>query len=115
MEELRQMVPKKERGSVTPSILWIADQAGDVVVVERLCVTVVTSAAEGLEVLRSENFDAVLVNWPLADWPSAGNVLEELQQEQAETPVVFYAPGISSTESIGLSRMGAFHVLQTGD
>ena len=100
---------------MTPSILWIADQAGSVMVNERLSVTAVTSAAEGLEVLRSENFDAVLVNWPLVDWPSAGNVLEELQQEQAETPVVFYAPGISSTESIGLSRMGAFHVLQTGD
>jgi DNA-binding NtrC family response regulator len=98
---------------VTPRILWIADQAGDVVVSERLSVAAVTNALDGLELLRSEDFDAVLVNWPMADWPSAANLLEELQQEQPETPVVFYAPEISSTESIRLCRMGAFHVLQT--
>jgi len=99
---------------VTPRILWIADQAGDVVVSERLSVAAVTNALDGLDLLRSEDFDAVLVNWPLTDWPSAANLLEELQQAQPETPVVFHAPGISASESIRLCRMGAFHVLQTG-
>jgi DNA-binding NtrC family response regulator len=97
-----------------PRILWIADQAGDVVVSERLSIAEGTSAIDGIELLRSEEFDAVLVNWPLTDWPSATSLLEEIQHEQPETPVVFYAPGMSATESIHLCRMGAFHVLQSG-
>ena len=100
---------------MTPRILWIADQAGDVVVSERLSVAAVTNGLDSLDLLRSEDFDAVLVNWPLPDWPSAANLLEELQHVQPETPVVFYAPGISSSECIRLCRVGAFHVIQSGD
>ena len=109
------MSSKGAGATLTPRILWIADQAGDVVVSERLSVAAVTNGIDGLELLSSEDFDAVLVSWPLADWPSSANLLEELQHEQPETPVVFYAPGISASESIGLSRMGAFHVLQSSD
>ena len=99
---------------MTPRILWIADQAGDVVVSERLSVAEANSAIEGLELLRGEDFDAVLVSWPLPDWPSAANLLEQIQQEQPGTPIVFYAPEISSTETIRLCRMGAFHVVHSG-
>jgi DNA-binding NtrC family response regulator len=98
---------------LTPRILWIADQA-DVVVSERLSIDEGTSAVDGLDLLRSEEFDAVLVSWPLADWPSAASLLDEIEHEQPEAPVVFYAPGMPATESIYLCRMGAFHVLQSG-
>jgi DNA-binding NtrC family response regulator len=100
---------------LTPRILWIADQAADIVSSERLSITVAKTAIEGFEHLRDEDFDAILVNWPLANWASAANLLEELQQAHAETPVIFHAPEISSTESVRLMRLGAFHVFQYGD
>jgi len=99
----------------TPRVLWIADQAGDVVSSERLSITVVTALVEGFEQLRAENFDAVLVSWPLANCVCAASLLEELQQTRAETPVIFHAPEVSSTESVRLMRLGAFHVFQYGD
>jgi DNA-binding NtrC family response regulator len=80
-----------------------------------LSVAAVTTSADGLELLRHEDFDAIMVSWPLGDWPTAASLLEELQQEQPETPIVFHAPMMSATESIQLGRLGAFHVLHSGD
>jgi len=37
----------------TPRVLWIADQAGDVVSSERLSITVVTTLVEGFEQLHA--------------------------------------------------------------
>jgi DNA-binding NtrC family response regulator len=81
----------------------------------RFSLTVVDSALDGLRTLQNEEFDVILVSFPLPDWTSAPGLLEELQHTQPTTPVVFYAPAATSTESVGLLRLGAFHVLQQGD
>jgi DNA-binding NtrC family response regulator len=75
----------------------------------------VSSAAEGLYLLRSQDFDVVLVSLPLADCADADAVLEELQRAQPDTPVVLHAPGASATEVVRLLRLGAFHVYAHGD
>jgi len=81
----------------------------------RVGLTIVDSALDGLRALQNEDFDVVLVSFPLPDWTSAPGLLEELQHTQPTTPVVFYAPAATATESVNLLRLGAFHVLQQGD
>jgi DNA-binding NtrC family response regulator len=72
-------------------------------------------AGQGLELLRSQDFDVVLVSLPLHDCAYAASLLEELQQMQPGTPVVFHAPCASATEVVRLLRLGAFHVYAQGD
>jgi len=79
-------------------------------------------SAEGLGLLRAQDFDAILVCLPL---PNAGPesrgvtepayLLEELQRAQPATPVVFHAPQLRSSESVRLLHLGAFHVCVQGD
>ena len=74
-----------------------------------------SSALEGLELLRVQDFDVVLVSLPLADCDRAAGLLEELQRAQPGTPVVLHAPGATATEVVRLLRLGAFHVYAHGD
>lgn len=82
---------------------------------------IASSAAEGMELLRGQDFDVVLVSLPLgcggaldaAVNPAA--LLEELQRAQPGTPVVLHAPRASATEVVRLLRLGAFHVYSHGD
>jgi DNA-binding NtrC family response regulator len=83
------------------------------------------NAAEGLDLLRAQDFDVVLVHLPLAGDGDADatpdatmlpeTLLEELQRAQPGTPVVFCAPEASSTEVVRLLHLGAFHVYAHGD
>jgi DNA-binding NtrC family response regulator len=97
----------------------------------------VNSAVEGLELLRIQDFDVVLVGLPLADCAtgleapameasaieasaieamiSPASLLEDLQRAQPGTPVVFQAAGATATEVVRLVRLGAFHVYSHGD
>ena len=108
---------------LTPKILCIAEQAGKMVGGILLSSTVGASTpAEGLELLRAQEFDVVLVRLPLADSDTApdtaispASLLEELQRAQPGTPVVFHAPSASSSEVVRLLRLGAFHVYTQGD
>src|SRR5260370_11001736 len=100
---------------LTPRVLWIAEHPGAIVDTNRVSLTTVNSALDGLRRLQDEDFDVVLSNFPLPDWNSAPGLLEELQHTQPETPVVIHAPQASATEVVGLLRLGAFHVLQYGD
>jgi DNA-binding NtrC family response regulator len=96
--------------------LWIAEHASSEIVDEaRVGLTTVDSALEGLRALQNEDFDVVLVSFPLPDWTYAPGLLEELQHTQPTTPVIFYAPAATATETVGLLRLGAFHVLHQGD
>jgi DNA-binding NtrC family response regulator len=70
---------------------------------------------QGLEFLRSQDFDVVLVSLPLADCADAASLLEHLQQAQPGTPVVLHAPRATATEVVRLLRLGAFHVYAHGD
>src|SRR5580698_1870897 len=102
--------------TLIPNVLCIASQPEEIVGETLLASsTLASSAAEGLELLRSRDFDVVLVSLPLLDCISAAGLLEELQQTQPATPVVLHAPGASSTDVVRLLRLGAFHVYAHGD
>lgn len=82
----------------------------------------VNSPAEGLELLRGQDFDVVLASFPSTDCPEAPDfgmnpaiLLEELQRAQPGTPVVLHAPRATATEVVRLLRLGAFHVYAQGD
>ncbi len=98
-----------------PRVLWISDQAYEIVDSVRLSVALASTALDGLSLLRTEDFDVVLVSLPVPDQPSAADLLEALQQAQPGTPVVIHAPHCRPTEIVGLVRLGAFHVLEHGD
>ncbi len=81
---------------------------------------IASSAAEGLELLRAQDFDVVLVKLPPAGCAGApmfspASLLEELQRAQPGTPVVLCAPTATATEVVRLLRLGAFHVYAQGD
>jgi len=75
----------------------------------------VSTSLEGLDLLRVQDFDVVLLSLPLADCASAAGLLEEFQRAQPGTPVVLHAPSASPTEVVRLLRLGAFHVYSGGD
>jgi DNA-binding NtrC family response regulator len=95
--------------------LWISDRADEIVDNIRLSLVLAKSALDGLNILRYQDFDAVLVSLPVPDRASAAGLLEELQQAQPGTPVVIHAPDCRPTEIVGLLRLGAFHVFEHGD
>jgi len=99
----------------TPKVLWIADQADEIVDSVRLSLAIANNALDGLSLLRSQDFDVVLVTLPISDRTSAAELLEELQQIHPGTPVVIQAPGDSATEVFALLQLGAFHVFEHGD
>jgi DNA-binding NtrC family response regulator len=102
--------------SLAPKVLCIAEQPGELVGEILLSSTITANRAEdGLGLLRSQDFDVVLVSLPLADCASAPNLLEELQRAQPGTPVVLRFPSASGTEVVRLLRLGAFHVYAHGD
>src|SRR5271155_1925688 len=93
--------PSLTTPSLTPRVLCIAEQPGEMFSGILLASTfTVNSAGEGLELLRSQDFDVALVSFPLADCICASNLLEELQQAQPGTPVVVHAPRASATEVV---------------
>ena len=102
--------------SLTPRVLCIAEQPGEMVSGMLFATTVMAnSAGEGLEYLRRQDFDVVLASLPLADCASPAGLLEELQRAQPGTPVVLHTPGSSATEVVRLLHLGAFHVYTQGD
>ncbi len=101
---------------LTPTLLWIGEQPGEIV--NRILfssIVVANTAADGIQLLRAEDFDVVLASLPLADGPGAEGLLEDLQRAQPGTPVVLHLPGATGTETVRLLRLGAFHVLGHGD
>jgi len=115
--------PNPASARLTPRVLCIADQPGEIVSGIHFPPTfTVNSSGEGLELLRSQDFDVVLVSLPLADCAterdgviSPASLLEELQRAQPGTPVILHAPRASATEVVRLLRLGAFHVYAQGD
>ena len=100
---------------LTPQVLWIRDQAGEIADSVRLSLTVVNSGIEGLRLLQEQDFDVVLVTAPLEDWPCTATLIEELERAQPATPIVIYAPDARATEAARWLQLGAFHVLCYGE
>lgn len=98
---------------MTPNVLWLSDQNGDLANRERLSVTEVRNPGDAFELLGCEDFDVVLVSLPLEQCASPVDLLEELQQSQSEIPVVFHAPGLSSADTLRLLHLGAFQVVHS--
>jgi DNA-binding NtrC family response regulator len=101
--------------SLTPKVLCIAEEPGIVGGILLSSAVMVNDAGEGLELLRRQDFDVVLVSLPLGDGGSAASLLEDLQRAQPGTPVVLHAPSASATEVVHLLGLGAFHVYAHGD
>src|ERR1700728_232287 len=101
--------------SLTPRVLCIAEQPEDFSGGILSASTTVHRAQDGLELLRNQDFDVVLVSLPLADCACPITLLEELQRAQPGTPIVLRAPRASATEVVRLLRLGAFHVYADGD
>jgi DNA-binding NtrC family response regulator len=110
MEERQRLTP-----ILTPRVLWISNRADEIVDSVRLSLVSAGNALDGLSLLRSQDFDVVLVSLPVPDRASAAGLLEELQQTQPGTPVVIHAPDCRPTDIVGLLRLGAFHVFEHGD
>ncbi len=114
--------PALTPAGLTPKVLCISEQAGEVVGgILRSSTVAVSDPEAALQLLRSQDFDVVLVSLPLecgagqdAAITPAG-LLEELQRAQPGTPVVLHAPRASATEVVRLLRLGAFHVYTDGD
>jgi DNA-binding NtrC family response regulator len=100
---------------MTPKVLWIANRASDVVDQFRISLTEADSPLDGLRVFRDEDFDVVVVSFPLPEGNTVASLLEELQQAQPATPIVIHAPQASATEVVRWMRLGAFHVLTHPD
>jgi DNA-binding NtrC family response regulator len=102
--------------SPNPRILCITEQPEEFSTgILAASTTAVNRAEDGLELLRLQDFDVVLVSLPLADCACPISLLEVLQQAQPGTPIVLRAPEASATEVVRLLRLGAFHVFADGD
>lgn len=109
--------------NLSPRVLCIAPEPAAILssILLESAVTA-ASAAEGLGMLLSKDFDVVLVSVPLQDCQNAeggpispASLLEQLQRAQPETPIVLHAPCASATEIVRLLHLGAFHVYAHGD
>jgi len=100
----------------TPKVLCIAEQPEDFFS-GILCASATPArrAEDGLDLLRKQDFDVILVSLPLSDCACPVSLLAELQQAQPGTPIVMRAPEASATEVVRLLRLGAFHVYAHGD
>ena len=96
-------------------ILWIGDGAASALAQPRFSVTAAATALDGLRIFEQQEFEAVLVRFPLPDFSSEAPLLEELQRIQPYTPVVVDSLHASVPDVVKLMHLGAFHVLQNGD
>lgn len=99
-----------------PKVLCIAEQSADLSAGNLAAsTTTVNRVEDGLELLRIQDFDVLVVLLPLADSDCPSSLLAELQHAQPGTPIVLRAPTASATEAVRLLRLGAFHVYAQGD
>ena len=97
---------------LTPRVLWIAAPAGEILDRARFLLTEAADLASGLRSMEGQEFDVVVVTFPLADSTPAAGLVEEVQQLQPATPVILYAPEATPTQVVSWSRLGAFYVLR---
>lgn len=95
--------------------MWITDGQEEIIDRVRLSPIIVLSAAEGLRLLESEDFDVVLASLSFTDESLAAALIEQFHEAQPGTPVIIHAPGASATKIVRLLRLGAFHVFEHGD
>ena len=95
--------------------MWITGSQEEILDRIRFSLTIVGSAAEGLQRLENEDFDVVLASLPERDGSAEMILLEQLQQTRPCIPILLYTPGARATEVVRLLQLGAFHVFEHGD
>ena len=101
---------------ITPKVLWItAHPTEEIFDPARVSLCSVESLGEGLHHVETDDYDVILVSYPLAEQISVGSLVEILQQVQPNTPVVLRAPGATPTQIVQYLRLGIFHVLTQAD
>ena len=63
---------------------------------------------EGIERLKSGEFDAVVVSLPLEDC-DAEELLEQIQRTRADLPVIIHDPRGTAADAVRFCKLGAFH------
>jgi len=100
---------------VKPKLLWLTAEAHDVFQAEGFVVTMACAGAEGLGFLQDEDYDVILVNFPLPDWSGDEALMEALQRVGGETPIVAYSPLATQSGLARLAHLGAFHAMSSGE
>src|SRR5260370_24165414 len=98
------------------TVLWIASNAERTDVFEdiehrrELRVLFARDIASGLEIIRGNVVQAVLVHLPFSGW-QARELLSLIRQHAREAPVVLYEPDGCLANAAALIRGGAFHCI----
>src|SRR5260370_34221966 len=98
------------------AVLWIASNAERTSAFEniehrrKLQVLFARDIASGLEILRENPVQAILVHLPVSGW-QARELLSFIGQHAREAPVVLYEPDDCLANGAALIRGGAFHCI----
>src|SRR5271157_992798 len=96
-------------------VLWGTSESSGVTPEERrtvsgLCncdVETVAGAAAAIEAARGGSYDAVVAEFPVAEW-TAEEWLEELHRLNRALPVIIRYPSGSFQEAVRLTKLGAY-------
>ncbi len=108
-------------GRLQMRVLWGTSEASGVTAEERqtlpeIChceVETVAGAAAAFEAARGGSYDAVVAEFPMAEW-SAEEWLEELRRVNRALPVIIRYPSGSFSEAVRLTKLGAYDFLGAG-
>lgn len=98
------------------NVLWISSQDNAPTDASYLAdlygpaVRMALSGVEGVGLLKTEPFDAVIVNTPVPGWP-AEELLEELCRVKAHVPVLVRDEHADLAQAVRLTKLGAFHFI----
>jgi hypothetical protein len=82
---------------LTPRVLWIANHAANIIDRFRISLTQADGLLDGLRAVRDEDYNVVLVSFPLALPTTVASLLEELQQAAKESRIATSNPRICSS------------------
>ena len=66
--------------------------------------------AEALNELKNNEFQAVVLEFPMPDW-TPGELLVEVQRVAPQTPVLLRDPQATVSDAVRLARLGAYQML----
>ncbi len=109
----RQLLPTPMR------VLLVEDEAltrafyGDLLAEHGFTVYAASSGEEGLEILRQQEVEALVLDIVLPGMSGLG-VLERVRQSDAELPVIILTGHVSSQNAIAALKLGAFDFVVKG-
>ena len=94
-------------------LLWIAAEETPVEQLDGFDTDIASSGAEGLDRLRTLEYDLVLASFPLPEW-TPEELLAEVQAVSALVPVIIQDCEGTLADAVRFTKLGAFHYLGTG-